>query len=247
MKINKITFFICFPITVLNFISLIIFKDNSLLQGIFSGIFTGFIASDVVALIGYFYERSKICASTDRNIKELYLNMTIMSKTLGKILPEIHDNKQISESPFRNLLSLSKLNYGLFCNMNVDLFAPFYNRSRRAISYERLKDISLSLSNIKYCSIILDKNVLEYENKFLIIQNNQMIGIQAQPEQLEELDKMKNLINVSTSKLHEYITGQALELSKIAQGFYKCKSVKMPWNDIEAQLVAQAENIMRGV
>lgn len=92
--------------------------------------------------------------------------------------------------------------------------------------------------------MLLDKNVLEYENKFLKIQNNQMVGIQAQSEQL---DKLKNLINVSASKLHEYITGQALELSKTARGFYKCKSIKLTWNDIEVQLIAQAENIMRGV
>lgn len=59
MKINKITMITCAIITLFSGLA-VFFCDNELIQSIFGGLFTGFIASLVISIIGYFHERNII-------------------------------------------------------------------------------------------------------------------------------------------------------------------------------------------
>ncbi len=97
-----------------------------MLQSILSGIFTGFIVSLVVAVIGYFHERAKIIEAVEENIKSLFLNITVMSKILGKILPQIHNSVAIQDLPFRNVYGLSGLNPEFIEKMNLGLYSPVF-------------------------------------------------------------------------------------------------------------------------
>lgn len=56
---------------------------------------------------------------------------------------------------------------------------------------------------------------MEFTIKSLELQNAQMRGIQPSPTEFEYIAELKNLINIRTAKLHEYVTGQALELEKL--------------------------------
>lgn len=49
-------------------------------------IFTGFIVSLVIATIGYFHERAVLLEKIEFNIITLYINMTVLKKTIGKVL-----------------------------------------------------------------------------------------------------------------------------------------------------------------
>lgn len=59
MKINKITMIACAAIIILSGAAVLL-CDNTLIQNLSSGIFTGFIASLVISTIGYFHERNII-------------------------------------------------------------------------------------------------------------------------------------------------------------------------------------------
>lgn len=244
MKVSKITFIVCVIITFISCVFIVVFEDNNLLQSIFSGVFTGFIVSDVTALIGYYHERAKIYTAIDQNIKELYLNLTVISKILGKVLPQIHTAEEMPESYFHNLSELSKLNQEFFDSMNLKLFSPFCHRSVKAIICEDLKDLCQDMYSVKHNSMSLETKTLEYNKIYLTIKNSQINGIQVDQSQLMNLDIQKNLVNISAAKLHEYIACKASEIGKIAKKFYGHKNRQLIWGEIEAHLNNQAENII---
>ena len=67
MKINRITILVCLAAIFFSGVAAIKVQ-NTMIQGILSGIFTGFIVSLVTSIIGYFHEREKILEKTDNNI-----------------------------------------------------------------------------------------------------------------------------------------------------------------------------------
>lgn len=100
--------------------------DTSLCQSVVSGIFTGFIVSLVISIIGYFHERNIILEKTDSNIKSLYINMMVLSKIIGSVLPEIHKAASMETLPFKNISGLSELNVSFTEKMDLGLFSPFW-------------------------------------------------------------------------------------------------------------------------
>lgn len=76
---------ICAAIVLLSGIS-IAFISNDLAKNIAISVFTGFIVSLVIATIGYFHERAVLLEKIEFNIITLYINMTVLKKTIGKAL-----------------------------------------------------------------------------------------------------------------------------------------------------------------
>lgn len=103
MKVNKITTIACLLMAITSGGLLFFYSNNFTIQSLLSGIFTGFIVSFVVAVIGYFHERAKIIEAIDFNIRRLFLNITVMSKILGNVLPNIHNSTVIQDLPFKNV------------------------------------------------------------------------------------------------------------------------------------------------
>lgn len=239
MKVNKITTIVCLLMTIISGV-LLFYKDNVMLQSILSGIFTGFIVSLVVAVIGYFHERAKIIKAVEENIKSLFLNITVMSKILGKVLPQIHNSVAIQDLPFSNVYSLSGLNPEFIEKMNLGLYSPVFPKSTKTIVCKSLIAFRQTTYKIKNCSSNLTRQVLNYNILLLEIQKNQMMGMQTNPMQEKNLDDLKNLINISTARLHEYTTVQSLEIGKIAKYFFGDKV----WKDIEARLLIEVEDIL---
>ena len=92
MKVNKITSLVCFSFIFVSGMMMVFLYDNTVIFSVLSGLFTGFIASFVISIIGYFHEKAKIIESIGINIKSLFVNMTAMSKILGNTLPSIHNS-----------------------------------------------------------------------------------------------------------------------------------------------------------
>ena len=243
MEINKITMITCAIITLFSGLA-VFFCDNELIQSIFGGLFTGFIASLVISIIGYFHERNIILEKTDSNIKSLYINMMVLSKIIGNILPQIHKAASMEPLPFKNISRLSELSVGFSEKMDLGLFSPICKRGKLARIYTELIEFQQVLYNIKNISVNLQAQTMEFTIKSLELQNAQMRGIQPSPTEFEYIAELKNLINIRTAKLHEYVTGQALELEKIAKSFYGYKNRKCPWEMIKANLMVQVEDIV---
>lgn len=244
MKINKITMITCTIITIFSGLA-IFFCDNELIQSIWGGLFTGFIASLVISVIGYFHERNIILEKTDSNIKSLYINMMVLSKIIGSVLPQIHKATSMESLPFENISGLSKLSVDFSEKMDLGLFSPIWKWGKLARIYAELIEFQQVLYNIKNISINLQAQTMEFTIKTLELQNAQMRGGHPSPTEVEYINELKNLINIRTAKLHEYVTGQALELEKIAKSFYDYKDRKHPWEMIKANLMAQVEDIVK--
>lgn len=234
----------CIVITILSGIAVLLF-DNTLIQSITSGIFTGFIASLAISIIGYFHERSIILEKTDSNIKSLYINMMVLSKIIGSVLPQIHKAANMEPLPFKNISGLSELSVDFSEKMNLGLFSPIWTRGKLARIYAELIEFQQVLYNIRNISLNLQAQTMEFTIKTLELQNAQMSGIQPSPTEFEHINELKKLINIRAAKLHEYVTDQALELEKIAKSFYGYKDRKCSWEMIKANLMIQIEDIVK--
>ena len=245
MKVNKITAAVCLFIIIISGILLLVYKEHPMIQSVLSGIFTGFIASWVLAVIGYFHERAKLIEGININIRNLFLNITVISKKLGMVLPQIHNSSVIPDLPFKNVSGLSQLNYEFIEKMNLGLYSSVFPIGKKASICKRLQEFQQATYNIRNYSIKLENSVLNYGIQYNKIQAKIAQEIATTPEEAQILDELKNSINILTAKLHEYTTGQSIELGKIAKDFFGYKKKRLYWNDLEAALISRAENIVK--
>lgn len=248
MNINKRTAVVCaFAIFVSGIIMIILrllapqSTGWDVLQSIISGVFASFIVSLVVTVVGYYYERDVIIAKTDNNIKRIYVNMIVLSKTIGNTLEQIHTTTDMSMLPFEKISQLSEINLTFLDKMDIGLFTPFNKKSKLALTYIQLTDYQQIAYNIKNIAINLQFQTEQYTDQSRKLQNN---GSQLSYADMQNLDLLKNLINVRTAKFHEYTTAQTLELEKIAKSFYTCKKGKYSWDSIKTKLLLQTEDII---
>lgn len=221
--------------------------DTSFYQSIISGIFTGFIVSLVVAFIGYFHEREVGLEKIDTNIRNLYINMAVMAKRLGNISSNIFTIQDLEQLPFREVAELSKLNVEFFEKMNLGLFVPIFKNKRLAIIKSELEQYQQVLFNIKNVANELMIEVLKYKIRNQEMLLNQTQATNMDPNTMQGLAMQKNLINISAAKLHEYVTGQTMNLDSIAEMFYgrSRESKKKSWDKIKAVLLSQVDYITR--
>lgn len=242
MKVNKIIIIVCLSMSIISGVSFVFYRDDIILQSILSGIFTGFIVSLVVAIIEYFHDQAKIIELVEENIKSLFLNIRVMSEMLGQILPQIHNSIDIPNLPFENIYGLSRLNPEFIEKMNLGLYSPIFPKSKKAIVCKDLKAFQETAYNIKNRSSNIAMQVLNYNILLLEIRTNHMMGMQPDPIKERNMDNLKNLINISTAKFHEYTTAQSLEIAKISKNFFGDKV----WNDIKNRLLGEVEYIVNG-
>lgn len=233
MKINRNTSIACIVAIILSGICVAILgcfapqtTGYNTIQNIMLGIFSSSIVSFVISFVGYFHERSIIIEATKNNVKSLYINLCVLSKITGDTLQQIHTAVDLSILPFSNISGLSALNVDFLNGMNLGLFHITYN----------IKNISMNLQ----------AQALEYSNQYLKMRNDEMYGMQISPIMMQNLDALKNVINIKTAKFHEYTTGKSLELEKIIKAFYEHIGDKQSWEDIKASLLMQIEEIVKG-
>lgn len=252
MRINKNTSIACISAIIISGIALVLialyvphFSGYDALQSIVLGVFSSFIVSAVIAVVGYFHERNVIIEKTENNVKSLFINMNVLSQIISNTLQQIYTAQDLSVLPFGNIASLSALNVEFLNSMNLGLFSPFYKNGKRAQVYNALVEFQQVAYNIKNISWNLQAQTLDHSNRVLKIRNNQSFGLQVDPMETQYLDALKNTINIRTAKLHEYVTGQALELETLIIKFYACNQKSKDWDDIKKNLQSQIEDIVR--
>lgn len=247
MKSNKITIYVCSILALLSgtgifFIERFIPTNTAVLQGISSGVFTGFIVSVVMAIIGYFHEREVLLNKAYYNLKTLYINMWVLSQTMGNVSSQIHTVTKLDELHFGTISELSKYNLELYGKMEIELFEPFFKKGtlkRIYLQLDHLQDNAYNIRNISQC---LEKQVLEYSIDTLK-------SSQGQPSSADyiRLDNEKNAINLRAAHFHEYISSNTLELEKNIREFYRCRHKEKLWDELKPKLELQANACYRDV
>ena len=218
----------------------------NIIQNIMLGIFSSSIVSFVISFVSYFHERGIIIEKTENNIKSLYINMCVLSKITADTLQQIHMASDLSILPFGNISGLSALNVDFLNNMSLGLFQPFYKNGKLAKVYADIIEFQQAAYSIKNISMNLQAQALEYSNQYLKIRNDEMFGIQPNPIVVQNLDALKNVINIKTAKFHEYTTGKCQELEKIIKVFYEHIGDKQSWENVKSSLLMQIEEIVKG-
>lgn len=252
MKVNKVTFIVCFFAVILSGAFMILVGIlapqrplYTVIQGIATGIFTGFFVSFVISIIGYFHEKNLLIEKADYNIRGLYVNMEVLSRTIGAVLSQIYYLEDLASLPFDRISTSAKLNVDFINDMNLGLFSPLHKYGKLAQVYLQLKNFQHVAYNTKNIAQNLQIQVLEYCNKLLQTRTNEAQGIPPAPGAMQQLGEMKNHIIVRTSKFHEYVTGQTYNFANIAETFYFSKGGKKLWETIEPNLKSQIEDIMK--
>lgn len=245
MKSNRITIYVCSVLAVLSGFGMYLIEkispmDTDILQSICSGIFTGLIVSIVIAFIGYFHEREVLLNKADSNLGNLYINMQVLSQTMGNISAQIHTATEIDKLPFGMVSDLATYNIKTFEKMDLNLFEPFFPNSDLRRVYLRLDHLMDHAYNIKNIAQSLQKQMLEYTNSTLKAQRNT-----PNPNDFMTLDLQKNELNIRAAKFHEYVTSKTLELEQNLGAFYKCRHREKEWDNLKPRLDAQAEAVMR--
>lgn len=252
MKINKNTAFVCAVAIMFSGLFVILLESFApqiigyiTIQNTMLGIFSSSIVSFVISFVGYFHERSIIIEKTENNIKSLYINMCVLSKITGDTLQQIHTESDLSILPFDNISGLSTLNVDYLNNMNLGLFQPVCKKGQLAKVFNDLIEFQQITYNIKNISMNLQAQALEYSNQYQKMRNDEAFGLQSNPLVVQNLDALKNLINIKTAKFHEYTTGKSLELEKIIKVFYEHVGDKQSWKNIKSNLLIQIEEIVK--
>lgn len=252
MKINKITLCICILLAILSGSAMIMVEymvpdsiDVSLCQSIISGFFTSFIVSVVISLIGYFHERSIILEKIDNEIKNIYITMMMLSKCIGDILPQINEATDMESLPFKHISRWSQLCVEHSEKMDLGLFSPICKWGKLAQIHAKLIEFQQALHCIKSNSMSLQLKTMEFTEETLKRKIAYMQGEPPNSAEDKSINALKNLINIKTAKLHQYVADQTLELDKIAKSFYDYKDCKQSWKEIKASLTVEAENVIK--
>ena len=231
MKVNKITTIICFGIAIILSIPILLNIDNQIIMNISYGLFTGTIVSAIISLIAYFSEKEKLISLAKSNLNSLYLNLLTMSNEVGKNINLIFESEYIEEFHFKNAYDLSELNIKFISNINLEMYSPFYPKSRTAKVFEMLKEFKLDTYIIRKIAFDLNSNVLIYDLEYT--------------ESKPNISQRKNAINIRNAKFHEYLKSKIIEIDKIGNILYKQKKNNMNWNNIKNVLCLEAEDILK--
>lgn len=133
-------------------------------------IFTGFIVSLVIATIGYFHERAVLLEKIEFNIITLYINMTVLKKTIGKALLLIKQAPDTAEAQIKRISGLTELISGLtelnvkiIGDMTPALLSPICKRGRIEKMKKGLMEfeqVGFNLKNLSANLQILHLNIL---------------------------------------------------------------------------------------
>lgn len=249
MKVNKITIIACLIAILVSGVAIIFFNGFLTLQNIVMGIFTSSIVSCIVALVNYFHERNLIVERIDNNIKNLYINMSLMFNALESTFPQIESNFYFQDPFFNYILMLSEKNVEFLNDMKLGLFNPFFKESKLyniCIQLSRFEDIAYNLKNIVGN---LHNQEVECNYRFSLCNNTLVNNNQnnfVNPVYPPELICFRNQIVTDTAKLQGFVRVKLIDLENISADFYNRKSSKQRWDTIKSNLLSQIENIIKG-
>lgn len=246
MKVNKTTIYVCcLALIVLTVILMFSEFITTTIQEMISGVFTGFIVSLVILFVGYFHEKNKILDQTERNLKSLYISMHILSKITGNISQQIYTTYNLSSLQFGLIPKMAEQSIEFMNNMGLGMFDPFCDKGYTSVAFDRLTLLQQKIYTVKNISMNLEVTTLKHTLKVNQIETLLKRGEIVPQNTTEEVNVLKNFVNIRTAKLHEYETSITLELEDIAQTFYKCDEIKDSWQDVKENLLKQIEEITR--
>lgn len=243
MKVNRITIIICAAIVLLSGIS-IAFISNDLAKNIAISVFTGFIVSLVIATIGYFHERAVLLEKIDFGMKSPYINMAVLKETIGKALPLTKQAPDAAEAQIKRISGLAELNVELIGDMTPALLSPICKRGRigkMKMGLKEFEQVAFNLQNLSANLQILHLSIL---SKALEIQSLQLQGALPPQNMFANVDDLRHLLIVRTSKLHEYTAAQIIELEKVAKICFYKKAGERCWETLKANLQNQVHDIL---
>lgn len=246
MKVNKITVIACSISILISGIGIILLKSFTTWQNIVMGIFTSSVVSCIIALINYFHERNIIIENIDNNIKNLYINMSLMFKVLEKTIPQIKNCLYFQDAFFNYILMLSEKNVEFLNDMKLGLFNPFFKDTKLyniCIQLLRFEDITYYLKN-NVGNIRNQEAECNYELSFYNNTSNQSIfANQFYPP---ELLGFREQIITATAQLQEFVKVKLMDLENISADFYNRKFSREHWDTVKSNLLNQIENIIKG-
>lgn len=234
MKINKNTSIICIIFSIIfGVLTVVLQPFHELSSSIVASIFTGFIVSAVVALIGYFHEKEKILNNISNNIRNLYINLLAIKNITGKIIPKVATANDLTKLEYSTIEALTALNIEFAKKMELELYEGFFGNSKLSKIINEFISLKNEQYNLKNLAFKLYRETLEYQLSESEVKKIRLQGKEVPANYIKDQAEYKNLINIQTAKFHEYEAGLILKLDKLAEEFDKCYKSKLGWSEFK--------------
>ena len=231
MEINKITIYVCITTAILLFVAILHLNNTDMYKwyDIAIGLLTAFVATLVLSITNYLYERKKIIESIYEGFAEIYYTLGIYNKKMGQLIV----NKTFTGSAFKLYYDFGKLIDKTYINSKVETysgfpFAPLNKIINKLIDFS-LKDL-LNLNNItneRY------QDVLNYQILLQSIEVSKVNGTNERKlnEQIQNANLLYESLLVTIAKLHEYEMSLKIKLDTILTELDSHYKFSIKWQD----------------
>lgn len=243
MKVNKWVVWSSVVLMTICVVVLCVIDNQTVFANIAIGLFTGSIVSLMTGVINYFIERQKIIDSIKSTLSDTYLNLSLIHRLTGDLLPLIPYTAQLDGLNFGKIFSLSALNIDFAQKCNVESYSGFTKKGKAATFVQRFADLTKELYNLKSCLGNLQVAVLKadvLQNQLIWKQSTQQLIMDSENKEL--IDR-RNLVIVQSSKVHEYEASLLVKLNEIALYYYGKRHGL--WDDIKKQLNQQVDKMVK--
>lgn len=224
MRINKMVIVSSIAIAILGILMTVYLGCSPIIVDIGIGLLTGAIVSLVTSVLYYAYEWRDIISSVKKVIPSLYLEVGLIERLTGSILPQIPKVNLLADLNFSRLSGLASEAYRLANSSKVDDFSGLVKASRTEANLQCFRTYVSDLANLRSC--IYDIELLSLSADCLQLELNlkQTNGYLITPAEWEALNEKRNLVNVRTAKVHEYEASLLLRIDELGGKFFYRKN-----------------------
>lgn len=243
MEINKITIYISIVLIIISFVALLFLNNAEMYKyyDIAIGLLTAFVATLILTLANYFYERKKIIANIYDNFAEIYYTLGMYNHKMGQLIV----NKTFTGNAFKLYYDFSKLIEKSCTNAKVESYSGFFLDPLNKI-FDRLIKFSLNdLLNLNNITNTRYQDILNYQ---ILTKNIEVLKANGTEEallneQLQIANIQRDSLLVTIAKLHEYEMSLKIKLDGILTDLDNHYKFSIKWQDrksyIESNIKAE--------
>lgn len=245
MKVNKQIMLVTIIVMTISLIFLLLYREDSLWKDTIVGVFTGTVISFITALINYYNEKYEIWEDIKAVLPDIYINLCLISKLTGSLLPQIPYTAQLDGLNYRRILQLSEFNISFVLKCNIGLFSGILKNSKISRAIRDFAQYSEKLYNLKHCLGKVEISALEADALQKELLHRQASNFFVAENEYRLLNDKRYFVTVQSSKIHEYEASLLAELDKVAQPFYGRKGYS--WDKKKGEMNKQVEKMLQEI
>lgn len=239
MRINKWIIIGGFVVAIAGLVAIAI-QYNSIVENIGISLLAGAIVSIITSALYYMYERQLFLAKIKSLLPQFYVNLSVIKKITGDIVPKVAQVGQKSTLNYSILTKIAEENVLLLNEYQNGVFTGFLPKGEVSQNVHKFEAYISDIRNLKYCLskvqiFALDADALGYQ-----LGTKQMSGQFITPEENSQYRSKCDLVMIQTAKVHEYEASLLQKLDEVALKFYSV----IDWTKIKQAMTRSIDMLL---